>query len=580
MRKMAGEWRLWTIGLTVSLLMTGLLTRLSALHLAPGAGDENRIRRGRSFERDLPGSRGRIFESGSLRNTLALNIDLKDVCADPKRLQDEQRVMETALILTEELGLELDALKARLSRPGRRFEYVQRFVPEAVAQRIARHELPGVFFRDTTARYYPQGNFLCHVIGFANHEGIGSAGIEQHYQHILAGTPGMRHELLDGIRREITYRRIHEVAPLSGGDVVLTIDQTVQHLVERELDEAMREHGARAAWAVVQRVRTGEVLAMASRPAYDLNDFRASGEDERLNRVIGAVFEPGSVMKPMVVAAAVNEGLVTPATVFDCENGLWYYRRRPLRDYRPHGRLSVADIIQKSSNIGTAKVALEMGDERLEKYLRAFGFGSSLGIDLPGEEKGILHAHQNWSSICATRIAIGQGVAVTALQVLSAVNAIANDGFLMRPYIVSEIRRPHDSKVLYRGEPVVLGRPIGARAAAQTLAMMQRVTETGGTGRAARMENVSVAGKTGTGQKAVAGGYSSTDYIAAFVGFFPSENPEVGIIVVIDEPRPLYTGGAVAAPVFRRVAEPLARYLDIETARHETAQNPEGMSPL
>ncbi len=554
--------------------MIGLLIRLYVLHVVVNVSGNPDLTQGRSYERDLHGSRGRVLESGPFQNTLALNVDLKNVCVNPQRLQQENLVSEAARALAETLALDVDVLAVRMSRPGRQFEYVQRFVPKETAARVEQLELPGVFFRDTVARHYPLNTFLCHVIGFVNHEGVGSAGVEQRFNHLLRGTPGVRHELLDGGRREIPDRRIREVAPQPGADVVLTIDQTIQGLLEQALDGAMAEHGAKAAWAAAQRVRTGEILAMASRPAYDLNDFQRSSEDQRRNRVIGEVFEPGSVMKPVVVAAAINEGLITSSTVFDCENGLWYHARRPLRDYSPHGRLSVADILQKSSNIGTAKIALELGEPRLEYYLREFGFGSVLGIDLPGEELGILHPNARWSALCATRIAIGQGVAVTALQMLSAINAIANDGYLMQPYVVREVRSHDGNSILYRGEPKVLRRPVSAQSAAVTMAMMRRVTEQGGTGRAARLENVAVAGKTGTGQKPVDGRYSDTDYMATFVGFFPAENPEVSMIVVVDSPKPRYTGGAVAAPVFREVAEPLVRYLDIGDPLPRLAQQP------
>ena len=579
MRERGGTWRFRWVGVTMTAAVAGLLFRLYMLHVVAAVPGPPDLAKGRSFERDLHGNRGRVLESGPLRNTLALNIDRKDLCIDPQRLQENDMVSRAARVLAAELDLDVDVLAVRFSKPGRRFEYVKRFVSPDEAERIMQLDLPGIFLRDSVLRHYPLESFLCHVIGFVNLEGVGSAGVEQQLNRWLTGTSGIRHELLDGGRREIPDRRIREVSPRAGADVVLTIDQTVQNLMEQALDGAMREHGARAAWAVAQRVRTGEILAMASRPAYDANEFRTSSEDQRLNRPIGMVFEPGSVMKPMVIAAAINEGLITPASVFDCENGSWIHARRPLRDYSPHGRLSVAEIMQKSSNIGTAKIALELGEPRLEQYLREFGFGSVSGIDLPGEEKGILHSHRRWSALCSSRIAIGQGVATTALQMLNAISAIANDGYLMQPYVVREVRRHGDGELLYTGEPKVLRRPISARTAADVTAMMRRVTEQGGTGRAASLDTVSVAGKTGTGQQAVDGRYSETDYTATFVGFFPAESPEISMLIVVDAPKPRYTGGAVAAPIFRQVAEPLVRYLDVgEPAMHLARTPQDGFS--
>ncbi len=575
MRERGGTWRFRLVGLLMTAAVTGLLFRLYMLHVVAGVAGPADLARGRSYARDLRGNRGRILESGPFRNTLALNVDRKDICIDPRPLQKQDLVSRAARVLAEELDLDVDALAVRFSRPGSQFAYVKRFVSLEEAERITQLDLPGIFLRDSVVRHYPLGSFLCHVLGFVNWQGVGSSGIEQRLNSLLTGTSGVRLELLDSGRREIPDRRLREVLPQPGADVVLTIDQTVQNLVEQALDDAMQEHNARAAWAVAQRVRTGEILAMASRPAFDGNEFISSSEDQRLNRAIGKVFEPGSVMKPVVIAAAINEGRITPASVFDCENGLWYHARRPLRDYSPHGRLSVTEIMQKSSNIGTAKIALELGEPRLEQYLREFGFGSRTGVDLPGEERGILHPHRRWSALCSSRIAIGQGVATTALQMLNAINAIANGGYLMQPYIVREVRRHGDGELLYRGEPNVLRRPITARTAAEVMAMMHRVTEPGGTGRAARLDSVSVAGKTGTGQKAVDGRYSDTAYTAAFVGFFPAETPEISMIVVVDEPKPRYTGGAVAAPVFRQIAEPLVRYLDIADPATRLARTPQ-----
>jgi cell division protein FtsI (penicillin-binding protein 3) len=264
-----------------------------------------------------------------------------------------------------------------------------------------------------------------------------------------------------------------------------------------------------------------------------------------------------------VIAAALDQGIVTPETVFDCENGRWLYQNKILKDYHSYGLLNVADVLKKSSNIGAAKIAIMMGDERLDKSLRAFMIGSRLGIDLPGEEGGIFRSVSSWSAISSSRIAIGQGVAVTPLQMLAVLCGIANEGRIMRPYVVKEVVSSSGA-VLMRQSPQVLSRPIRPETAALMCRLLARVTEEGGTGVKACVEGITVAGKTGTAQKPVGGHYSESDYMASFVGFLPAENPEIGMIVVVDEPQPLHTGGVVSAPVFGEVAEQAVRYLGIQ----------------
>jgi len=478
---------------------------------------------------------------------------------------ESNAVLEVASQLSEKLELPVDEVAVKLNRPKRRYARIKRFVPEEIASEIRTSELPGVFFRDANVRYYPHRSFMCHVLGFVNYEGVGSAGIEQRMNSYLKGCPGVLEGHVNAKRQELYLQRERYVPGLEGSDVQLTLDQNVQHIVEKALAGVMEEHSAKGAWCIVQRVRTGEIMAMASLPGYDLNEFGSSSADVRLNRSIGYVYEPGSTMKAACFAAALNEGIIAPDTVLSCEHGMWYHKGRPLRDYHPYGDLTVADGLKKSSNILTAKVALMLGNDRLYRYMRAFGIGSALGVDLPGEEQGIFHHPTKWSGISPTRIPIGQGVAVTALQMLGVYCTIANDGFLMRPHVIKRVTGS-DGNVIYDAEPQVLGRAIRPEVAATMRTLLARVTEDGGTGRRARVEGFSVAGKTGTAQKPIPGGYSDTAHVASFVGFLPAENPELGIIVVVDEPQPIHTGGRVAAPVFGTIAAEVARCLEIRPA--------------
>lgn len=545
--------------------MLGLGARLAFLHLGPHTAELADIHRNRTWAVEIGVERGKVFDRRGLENILALDLPVKDVCADPDAVVSSGQVAVVSAKLSELLGLPVSDVAQKLDRPGRRYACLKRSVQEEDSQRIAALHLPGVFFEDQTVRFYPHHDFLCHVLGFVNHDGIGSAGVEQRMDKFLRGCPGFLESEKNALRKEIYWKRDRYVPPVEGANVYLTIDQNVQYIVEKAIDTIDEGHDSltwKGAWAIVQRVSTGEILAMVSRPAFDLNDFRAAPDDAKLNRALGTVYEPGSTLKSIAFSAAFNEKLVTPETVIDCENGSWMHRGKVLHDYHPSGRLTVADGLKKSSNILTAKLSIQLGDERLYQYMRAFGLGQKTGIDLPGEEAGLLRPRSDWSGISGSRMAIGQGVAVTAMQMISIYGAIANGGVMMRPYVVRQVVAA-DGTILEEHRPEETGRPITPETAALMRRLLARVTEPDGTGKRAAVEGYQVAGKTGTAQKPVPGGYSSTAHIASFVGFLPAQAPEIVIVVVVDEPQPIRTGGMVAAPVFKRIASEAARYLDL-----------------
>ena len=566
MNERQGKIRLIASAAFLLLAMVGLGARLAFLHLGPHDGIRKRVQDNQRFEETIAPGRGNIFDCKGEGNILAVNLPVKDVCADPAEIVKSSKVPDVAVQLSEILELPAGEIVVKLSNPSRRFACVRRFVGDEQAEAVCQRKLPGVFLRETTLRHYPNKSTMCHVLGFVNYDGQGSAGIEMSLDKHLRGSPGLLDSRVNALGQELYWQREKYLPAVAGASVCLTLDQNVQYIVEKALDSVMEEHNAKAAWAIVQRVRTGEILAMASRPGYDLNKFPTADRDSMLNRAIGSVYEPGSTFKAVVIAAALNEKVVATDTVFDCENGSWMYNKRVLRDYHPYGSLTVADGIKKSSNILTAKVALRLGDRQVYQYLRAFGIGGKMGIDLPGEEAGILHAVSKWSNISVTRVAIGQGVAVTALQMLGVFCAIANDGYLMRPYVVSSVVGSTGS-VIYRGNPEVMSRPVSFETAATMRRLLSRVTEEGGTGIRAQVDGYEVAGKTGSAQKPVAGGYSTTAYMASFVGFLPAEDPEIGLIVVVDEPQPLHTGGVVAGPVFSKIASETVRYLDVPSSK-------------
>jgi len=554
-------WRVVLVFIMVAMVWLGLAFRLSLLHLGRNENLRARVEKIRKVEEEILVGRGRILDCEG--NILALDLSVKNICADPKTIIEKGHLKIVGTHLARLLQLDPAVVFARLDRPKRRFEYMKKYVQdEHVIEQIRRMQLSGVFFEDTSARHYPKKSMFCHVLGFSNVEGVGSAGVEQKMNAYLKGRPGLRISEKDGRRREIYNRRSLDIAPQEGADIYLTLDQNVQYIVEKALDAAVEEHQAKGAWAIVERVKTGEILAMASRPAYDLNDYRRTPSQKMLNRTIGYVYEPGSTFKVGIIAAALNEGVVSPDTIFDCENGSWFYHGRPLRDYHAHGKLSVADVLKKSSNIGAAKIALTLGEQRTEDYLRAFGVGKITGIELPGEERGILRSHKRWSAISLTRIAMGHEVCVTSLQMLDILCAIGNNGFLMKPSIIKRVLDAQ-GRTIMEFNPEVISRPIREDTARTMQKLLARVTEKDGTGRRARIDGYRVGGKTGTAQKAIPGGYSHDANIASFMGLIPAENPELAIIVVVDEPQPLHTGGVVAAPVFQKIAAQAVRYLDI-----------------
>ncbi len=552
--------RLAFIAVGMVALFAGLGVRLALLHLGPNVDLQERVLQIRHTERVIPAERGRIMDRRG--QVLAMDLPVKDISINPQAIAATSHGPFIAAHLARILEVEPEMILARMERTHRLDEPIRRRVHHDVAEQVARLNFDGVFMRDRMTRHYVQGGLMCHVLGFVNHEDVGSAGVEQHFNQALRGITGLRVSERDGRRREVYNRRHIDIPPRPGNDIYLTLDQELQYMMESALDAGLEQYGGQAAWAIMMRVSTGEILAMASRPAFDLNEFPQSTAEERRNRAISYNYEPGSTFKVAVIAAALNEGLVTPDELIDCEHGRWYYRGRPLRDYSPHGVLSVADVLQKSSNIGSAKIALKMTEAKLEEYLRAFGTGRLTGIDLPGEEAGILNPRSRWSAISVTRIAMGHEVAVTALQQLNAVNAIANEGRLMRPYVVREVLNRH-GHAIHRGTPEVIGQPIRPDTARVMARLMARVTEEGGTGRRAQLAGYPIAGKTGTAQKPIPGGYSDRLNIASFVGFLPADDPEISMVVVVDEPQPQRTGGAVAAPIFRDIAEQAVLYLGI-----------------
>jgi cell division protein FtsI/penicillin-binding protein 2 len=430
-----------------------------------------------------------------------------------------------------------------------------------------------IFTEDSQLRAYPNGALAAHVLGYVGNEDrvtngvtrieiVGKDGIEHTFDSKLRGVRGWRVTEKDGKQHEMVSRREQDVEARDGLNVVLTIDSVIQHIVETALADAMEKHTPVSISGIVVRPRTGEILAMATLPNYDPNNPGSATADARRNRVISDVAEPGSTFKIVVVSGALNDRTVTLGDTFDCEHGHFWYAGRNLHDHQSYGVLSVENIITKSSNIGAAKVGIKMGESRLYDYIRDFGFGTRTGIPLQGEVSGIFHPLKSWSKVSIAQIPMGQGIAVTRLQMVMAMCAIANDGWLMRPMLVDRLEDT-DHQVVAKYTPQRVRQVIGEAADKLMIKALKTVVSPEGTAAKAALEHYTVAGKTGTAQKAEHGVYVPGKYFSSFIGFFPADNPELCISVTIDEPKEGHYGGDTAAPVFKQIAERAANYLNL-----------------
>jgi len=439
---------------------------------------------------------------------------------------------------------------------------------------------------DDPVRIYPNASLAAHVLGFVGtdeavrdgmrvKEMTGRAGIELKLNDELTGANGIRMTGVDSHRRELISLREQNVEARDGLNVVLTIDSVIQHSLESGLEEAMKKYGPVSASGVVIRPRTGEILAMASMPDYDPNNLATVTPEQLCNRVITLPLEPGSTFKIVPISGAINQGLITLNTQIDCEHSHFNFAGHTLREHESagYGVLSVSNIIVHSSNIGAAKVGIMLGSDNLYNFIRAYGFGERTGIPLPGESRGIVHSPtntENWTKISIAQIPMGQGVAVTRLQMAMAMSAIANGGWLMRPKLVDRLT-DSDGNVIAQYPPVRVRQVVSETTARQMTEALKGVVDHGTAIKAALTNiNITVAGKTGTAQIAERGGYASGKHIASFIGFFPADNPEICISIVIDEPNEAgnqYFGGSTAAPIFRKVAEQVVGYLNIRPDR-------------
>jgi cell division protein FtsI (penicillin-binding protein 3) len=550
-----GRWMVVSAGLVIAFIF--VLIRLVNLQVLQAA--ELTVKADRQHQKSVSfeGARGTIYDRHG--KVLAMNMDVPSVFGVPTSLGDPG---QTAKHLSPILHVRAGELEKKL-RQEKHFVWLARKLEPEQGRRLERLALDGVGVVMEGRRFYPKGPLLSHVLGFAGMDDRGLEGIELKYEAFLRGEKRVVILQRDALGRAVFPKGLNEKGVAAGHSLILTIDEVIQYIAEKELDEAVNRSNAKSGTIIVTNPKTGAVLAMAVSPRFDPNTVGALSPDRWRNRALTDSYEPGSTMKVVLAAAALEEKVMSPGSMIFGEHGQMMVANTIIHDHEKSGWMTFAQMIQRSSNIGAAKVGMTLGDWRLYDYLKEFGFGDKSDIDLPGEASGLLRSPREWGRRSVASISMGQEIGVTPLQMVTAVGAIANGGLLMKPYVMSEVRNTKNLPVA-QTKPQIRRRVISTDTA-RTLTHIMEGVVTDGTGGKAAIPGYRVAGKTGTAQKVDprTGAYSSALLVGSFVGFVPAEDPQLAMIVVIDEPHGEGWGGVVAAPVFRKVGEQALNYLGI-----------------
>lgn len=508
-----------------------------------------------NFYMELEPLRGAIYDRNL--KPLALNLPSDSLYASPRQIKNKEKAIA---LLKDILGLSYSYLKNRIYRD-KTFVWIARKIPPEQVDKIKKLKISGLGFIRESKRCYPNNDFVSHTVGFAGLDNVGLDGLELSLDGYLKGASGWAQVLRDAKQNALLYKNM--VLPKDGYEIILTIDEFIQFVAERELEKAYKKFKAKGASVIVMDPKTGEILGFANRPSYDLNRPQDSGVDSRRNRALCDMFEPGSVFKIVTASAALEEGRFSESSRFFCEEGSYRVANHILHDHHPHGWLTFSQVISESSNIGTVKIAQGIGADIIYKYGYLFGFGKPSGVDMAGEISGILKEPRLWSKTSIGAIPIGQEVGVTALQLACAISAIANGGVLMKPFVVKAVRQ-RGGEIIREFSPQEIRRVVSKATARRVKDILVMAAEEG-TGKMARVSDFKVAGKTGTAQKIEENGtYSHRKYIASFIGFAPSDEPLIAIVVTVDEPRPYYFGGVVSAPVFKQISQDVVKYLKLQ----------------
>ncbi len=536
------KWRLLLLVVLAAVWFGGVILRLYQLQVQKHEHYRERAERQQQQVVLLSPPRGTIYDARG--RELAVSVEVQSAAANPSAIEDPAAA---AAALAPVLRRDVEELTTLLSSD-KVFAWLERKLDPPRAAEVRELGIDGVFFLSESKRYYPLRHLAAQILGYVGTDNTGLAGLEFLYDGVVASEPGRRTVVRDARFGTVLHPHLETAEATPGQSIRLTLDAAIQHLTERELAAAVEESGAAKGTAVVMDPTTGAILAMASYPSFDPNDFAASPRSHWRNRVVEDAFEPGSTFKLLTLVAALEAGAVDPLETIDCEMGGITLDGVRIADHRPFGHLTTREIIAYSSNVGAIKLGFAAGRERLFDVIRRFGFGRPTGVDLPSESSGILRPLERWSKRTPAYVSFGQGISATALQLTGAFAAIANGGRLMRPYIVASVGDGEPR------EPQVSELPIAPSTLLQARSMLESVVLEG-TAKAAALEGYRAAGKTGTAQKAAPGrGYLDGKYIASFIGFAPVKNPVLACAVVLDEPWPRYHGGDVAAPVFHKIA--------------------------
>jgi cell division protein FtsI (penicillin-binding protein 3) len=548
------RFRLYALSGLFCLWLLAICLRLIYLQIFCYGDFERRAQHQQQRSFDLSPKRGVIYDRAG--RELAMSIQVDSAFVVPSEAPDLPNTISLITRITND-----DPRVVLADCSAHKFCWVARKADAEVIDRIRALNLQGIHFQKEPKRFYPKRELAAQVLGYVGTDDQGLSGLERQFNQQLQGKPGKLMISVDARKR---WFASVEKEPESGNSVVLTIDQNIQYIAERELDRGMEETHAIAGTVIVENPHTGEILALTNRPTFNPNIRKEIRNEALKDRAVSDVYEPGSTFKMVTISAGLEEKVTRPDEMFDCQMGSIVINGMRIRDSRPHGMLSVADIIAESSDVGAIKVALRLGDERFYKYIRAFGFGQQTGIELPGETRGLTKPVERWSKVSIGAISMGQEIGISPLQLASLISTIANDGVHVPPRIVAGTIQPQNAPQTIAFQPAEGTRVISSLTAAEMRQMLQGVV-LHGTGRKAILEGYSSAGKTGTGQKVdpATGTYSKTKYVASFAGFAPINDPQIAVAVILDSPVGLHQGGQVSAPIFQRVTQQVLEYLHV-----------------
>jgi len=533
-----------------------LIYRLFQIQVVEGSKLTELARKEHILSYALEGQRGLILDRNLKK--LAVNVDSKSLFGIPYKINNPE---ETARILSEKIDIKYPEIKSQIEKE-KYFVWLKRKLPQEDYNEIKELELEGIDFVTESKRYYPKGQLAANIIGFVGIDNQGLEGLEMYYDKELQSISGLVVMERDASGQKIPLSIKSTQPSRDGQSVVLTIDEVIQYITEEAIEKAYQQYNPNSAVAIVVKPETGEILSMAVRPAYDINNYQLVPEEYWKNRCITDNYEPGSTFKIFTIATALENNYASLNDTFNCK-GWINFHGTVIRDIDPHGFQNLTDIVKNSCNVGLIEVGSRMDENVFAESIRNFGFGIETGILLPGESSGLFRPVDNWSKISIASLSIGQEISVTPLQLVMAAAAIANDGILMKPLIVKEIL-DSEYNIIKKYQPEQVRQVISSKTALTMQNILNEVVSDG-TGIRAKLENYSAAGKTGTSQKFdfSLGRYSNQKFTSWFVGFTPSHNAQIAILVMLDEPKGSYYGGTVAAPVFQEIAENVLPYLSI-----------------